>query len=304
MILVDGLSFVFRAYYGWSARGDGLQNAAGEDTGVLYSYANTICSLLELRPTHLAVCFDAKGKTFRHEMFVEYKANRPPTPEPLLDVIPKVENLVRDMGVPLLRLSGVEADDIIGTMTRRAADDGFHVSIVSPDKDFYQLLSPRVRMLRPSKTNKGDPFEPFTVEDFRVMHDHAIEPKQFVDFLALVGDSSDNIPGVEGVGPKTALPLLERYGDIETVLANAATVKGKRARESLLSEKGAASAVLSRRLVEIRQNLTVPSLNEPFLPLDDLRVKPPADGGLAAMRAFERYELANAAERWKRVVRL
>ena len=304
LILVDGLSFVFRAYYGWSARGDGLQNAAGEDTGVLYSYANTICSLLELRPTHLAVCFDAKGKTFRHEMFVEYKANRPPTPEPLLDVIPKVENLVRDMGVPLLRLSGVEADDIIGTMTRRAADDGFHVSIVSPDKDFYQLLSPRVRMLRPSKTNKGDPFEPFTVEDFRVMHDHAIEPKQFVDFLALVGDSSDNIPGVEGVGPKTALPLLERYGDIETILANAATVKGKRARESLLSEKGAASAVLSRRLVEIRQNLTVPSLNEPFLPLDDLRVKPPADGGLAAMRAFERYELANAAERWKRVVRL
>jgi|TARA_B100001142_G_scaffold268827_1_gene274170 5'-3' exonuclease len=244
---------------------------------------------------------DAKGKTFRHEMFVEYKANRPPTPEPLLELIPKVEQLVRDMGVPLLRLSGVEADDIIGTVSRRASDAGFRVSICSPDKDFYQLLGPKTKMLKPSKSSKGDPFDPFTVDDFRAMHNNVIEPEQFIDFLALVGDSADNIPGVEGVGPKTALALLEQYGDIESALANAANVKGKRARESLLSEKGAASAALSRRLVEIRQNLTVPSLNEPLLPLDSLRVRPPADGGAAATRAFERYELDTAFERWRRL---
>jgi 5'-3' exonuclease len=303
LILVDGLSFVFRAYYGWNARGsgEGLTNSAGEDTSVLYSYAHTICSLLELKPTHMAVCMDAKGKTFRHEMFVEYKANRPPTPEPLLELIPKVEQLVRDMGVPLLRLSGVEADDIIGTVSRRASDAGFRVSICSPDKDFYQLLGPKTKMLKPSKSSKGDPFDPFTVDDFRAMHNNVIEPEQFIDFLALVGDSADNIPGVEGVGPKTALALLEQYGDIESALANAANVKGKRARESLLSEKGAASAALSRRLVEIRQNLTVPSLNEPLLPLDSLRVRPPADGGAAATRAFERYELDTAFERWRRL---
>ena len=127
-------------------------------------------------------------------------------------------------------------------------------------------------MLKPSKSNKGDPFEAFTVDDFRVLHNNVIEPKQFIDFLALVGDSSDNIPGVEGVGPKTALALLEEYGDIDAALANAEKVKGKRARESLSSEKGAASAALSRRLVEIRQNLTVPSLNEPLLPLGQLQL--------------------------------
>ncbi len=306
LILVDGLSFIFRAYYGWNSRGggEGLMNAAGENTSVLYSYAHTICSLLEMAPSHLAVCMDAKGKTFRHEMFVEYKANRPPTPEPLLELIPKVEQLVRDMGVPLLRLSGVEADDIIGTVGRRASDEGFSVSICSPDKDFYQLLGSRTRMLKPSKSNKGDPFEAFTVDDFRVMHNNVIEPKQFIDFLALVGDSSDNIPGVEGVGPKTALALLEEYGDIDAALANAEKVKGKRARESLSSEKGAASAALSRRLVEIRQNLTVPSLNEPLLPLESLRVRRPVDGGAAAARAFEHYELETVHERWRRVVRL
>lgn len=302
LVLVDGMSFVFRAYYGWNARGsgEGLTNAAGEDTSVLYSYANTICSLLELGPTHLAVCMDAKGKTFRHEMFTEYKANRPPTPAGLIETIPKVEQLVRDMGVPLLRLSGLEADDIIGTLTRRAVDADFRVSICSPDKDFYQLLGRDVRMLKPSKTNKGDPFAPFTVDDFRDMYDGILEPKQFVDFLALVGDSSDNIPGVEGVGPKTALALLDAYGDVESTLASASQVKGKRARESLSSEKGAASAMLSRRLVEIRQNLTAPSLNEPLLPLESLRVRPPSDGGAAANAAFDRYELETVRERYFR----
>ena len=306
LILVDGLSFVFRAYYGWNARGsgEGLTNASGEDTSVLYSYAHTICSLLEMRPTHLAVCMDAKGKTFRHEMFVDYKANRPPTPEPLLEVIPKVEQLVRDMGVPVLRLSGVEADDIIGTVSRRASDAGFRVSICSPDKDFYQLLGPRTSMLKPNKSNKGDPFVPFTEEDFRAMHNHVIEPAQFIDYLALVGDSSDNIPGVEGVGPKTALALLGEYGTIDAALANASKVKGKRARESLLSDKGAASAALSRKLFEIRQNLTVPSLNEPLLPLESLAVRPPSDGGAAGTRAFEHYELATVLDRWKRVAQV
>jgi 5'-3' exonuclease len=243
---------------------------------------------------------DAKGKTFRHEMFTEYKANRPPTPEPLLKLIPMVEDLVRDMGVPLLRLSGLEADDIIGTVARRAADEGFCVSICSPDKDFYQLLGPQVRILKPTKNNKGDPFTPFTVKDFKKMHKDAIDPKQFVDYLALVGDSSDNIPGVEGVGTVTALALLEEHGDIESTLENAARIKNKRARESLLSEKGAASAFLSRRLVKIRENLTAPSLNEPLLPLDDLRVRPPVDGGAAAVAAFERYELDTVRARYNR----
>lgn len=189
---------------------------------------------MELQPTHVAVCFDSKGKTFRHEMFTDYKANRQPTPPELLEVIPGVIDMVQRMGVPLLMMSGVEADDIIGTVARRSVESGLHVSIVSPDKDFFQLLGPRVRQLRPSGKNHvpgkvltngqggGDGFGdashhnlntkglvPYTERDFR--DDFMdLDPAQFVDLLAMVGDSSDNIPGVEGVGAKTAPKLLVR----------------------------------------------------------------------------------------------
>ena len=225
-------------------------------------------SILELQPTHVAVCFDAKGKTFRHEMFTDYKANRPPTPPELTEIIPAVIEMVRNMGVPLLMTSGVEADDIIGTVARRSVESGLHVTIVSPDKDFFQLLGPRVRQLRPNGKNYdpnktltngeggGDGFGdsshqnlntkglvPYTERDFREEYMN-LDPAQFVDLLAMVGDSSDNIPGVEGIGVKTAPKLLAEYGNIEGAIANAEGIKNKRARESLGSEKGAASAHL------------------------------------------------------------
>ena len=148
------MSLVFRSFYGWRNRaGDPLLNAAGDDVSVLYSVAHAILAMLELAPTHLAVCFDAKGKTFRHEMFADYKANRPPTPPEIAEVIPRCVKMVEDMGVPCLSESGVEADDVIGTIARRAVEAGLHVSIVSPDKDFFQLLGPRVRQLRPNGKN-------------------------------------------------------------------------------------------------------------------------------------------------------
>ena len=153
-VLIDGMSLVFRSFYGWRNRaGDPLLNAAGDDVSVLYSVAHAILAMLELAPTHLAVCFDAKGKTFRHEMFADYKANRPPTPPEIAEVIPRCVKMVEDMGVPCLSESGVEADDVIGTIARRAVEAGLHVSIVSPDKDFFQLLGPRVRQLRPNGKN-------------------------------------------------------------------------------------------------------------------------------------------------------
>lgn len=188
-------------------------------------------SILELQPTHFAVCFDAKGKTFRHEMFTDYKANRPPTPPELQEAIPKVIDMVRCMGVPLLMVSGVEADDIIGVVAKRSVESGLHVSVVSPDKDFFQLLGPRVRQLRPNGKNYkgkvltnreggGDGFGdashqnlntkglvPYTERDFRDEF-MDLDPRQFIDLLAMMGDSSDNIPGVGGVGAKTAPKLL------------------------------------------------------------------------------------------------
>ena len=155
VVLMDGMSMIFRSFYGWRNRDTPLLNSKGEDVSVQYSVAHAILGVLELEPTHLAVCFDAKGKTFRHEMFTDYKANRPPTPPELKQHIPRVIEMVRNMGVPLLMTSGVEADDIIGTVARRGIESGLHVSVVSPDKDFFQLLGPRVRQLRPNGRN-GD----------------------------------------------------------------------------------------------------------------------------------------------------
>ena len=347
-VLIDGMSLVFRSFYGWRNRaGDPLLNAAGDDVSVLYSVAHAILAMLELAPTHLAVCFDAKGKTFRHEMFADYKANRPPTPPEIAEVIPRCVKMVEDMGVPCLSESGVEADDVIGTIARRAVEAGLHVSIVSPDKDFFQLLGPRVRQLRPNGKNYaetgggdkdggasegrgddanaqtqkqteyygfGDPTHrnvtgrglvPYTEADFRAEHSD-LDPAQFVDLLAMVGDSSDNVPGVEGIGPKTAPRLLVEYGDIEGAVANAADIKNKRAREGLGSERGAATALLCRSLVKIRTELNVPTLNPPALELRDIQLSngrvPPPDGGKWVGEHLERtLELPNAGERWREI---
>jgi 5'-3' exonuclease len=362
---MDGMSLVFRSFYGWRNRaGDPLVNAAGDDVSVLYSVAHAILAMLELAPTHLAVCFDAKGKTFRHEMFADYKANRPPTPPEIAEVIPRCVKMVEDMGVPCLSESGVEADDVIGTIARRAVEAGLHVSIVSPDKDFFQLLGPRVRQLRPNGKNYvdargggragarddngngdgdgngggdtdggasdargdnaqtkkhteygfGDPTHrnvtgrglvPYTEADFRAEYSD-LDPAQFVDLLAMVGDSSDNVPGVEGIGPKTAPRLLVEYGDIEGAVANAADIKNTRAREGLGSARGAATALLCRSLVKIRTELNVPTLNPPALELRDIQLSngrvPPPDGGAWVGEHLERtLELPNAGERWREI---
>lgn len=305
IVLVDGMSFLFRAFYGFQSRSDAtkLINSKGEDVGVLHAYAHAMCALLESKPSHFAVCFDSKGKTFRHEMFVDYKANRPPTPEALIELIPKVSELVEAMAIETVKVSGVEADDLIGTLTRRSVmEKGFKVSIASPDKDFCQLLSENVRMLRPGG---GGQFSPFTLREFAKTHEELIQPEQFVDFLALVGDSSDNVPGVEGVGPKTARKLLNRYANVDAILEAAKNGEDgfekmgtKKMREALKSEKGQKSAQLSRKLVEIRTKLSAPDVNGD---LDAFRVTTPDDYGRKALDAFERYELPSAADRWKAI---
>jgi len=238
--------------------------------------------------------------------------------------------------VPLLMTSGVEADDIIGTVARRSVERGLHVSVVSPDKDFFQLLGPRVRQLRPNGRNgdasKGADYDeqasndggmtpgtngfgphgfkelsarglvPYTERDFRAEFG-GLDPAQFVDLLAMVGDSSDNIPGVEGIGPKTAPKLLGEYGNIEGCVANATQIRNKRVRESLGSERGAATAHLCRSLVKIRTALSDPTINEPALPIDALGLTgkvPPADGGKGVGEYLEReLEIASAADRWR-----
>ncbi|MGL5799347.1 MAG: 5'-3' exonuclease, partial [Plesiomonas sp.] len=206
LILVDGSSYLYRAYHAFPP----LTNAHGEPTGAMYGVLNMLKSLLnQYAPSQMAVVFDAKGKTFRDEMFAEYKAHRPPMPDDLRSQIAPLHEMVQAMGLPLLVISGVEADDVIGTLATLAAADGRDVLISTGDKDMAQLVSPRITLINTMNNTVLGPQE--------VQEKYGVGPELIIDFLALMGDSSDNIPGVPGVGEKTALALLNGIGSIKQI---------------------------------------------------------------------------------------
>lgn len=209
LILVDGSSYLYRAYHAFPP----LTNSAGEATGAMYGVLNMLRSLLlQYQPSHVAVVFDAKGKTFRDELFENYKAHRPPMPEDLREQIEPLHNMVRAMGLPLLAVSGVEADDVIGTLAVQAEKAGKPVLISTGDKDMAQLVTPSVTLINTMNNTILGPQE--------VCDKYGIPPELIIDFLALMGDASDNIPGVPGVGEKTAQALLQGLGGLDSLYAN------------------------------------------------------------------------------------
>ncbi|MDD3652372.1 DNA polymerase I [Immundisolibacter sp.] len=216
VVLVDGSSYLFRAFHALPP----LTNSKGQPTGVVYGVVNMLRRLMREYPdAHIAVVFDAKGPNFRHQAFADYKANRPPMPEELAAQIAPTQELVRALGLPLLVVDGVEADDVIGTLARRAAARGEQVLISTADKDLAQLVDERVRLVN-TMTN--------TVLDVAgVEAKFGVPPRLIADFLALTGDSVDNIPGVPGVGPKTAAKWLRQYGSLDGVIAHAQDIGGK-----------------------------------------------------------------------------
>lgn len=215
--LVDGTNLLYRAYHALQ----GFRTAGGLPTHVVFGFLSMVFRVLrEQAPEGFAVVFDPPGPTGRHALFPEYKANREATPDDLLVQIPYVHRALAALGVPVLTVPGVEADDVLGTLARRLADAGEQVTLVTGDKDFCQLVGPRIRLLdtmRDKVTGPGEVAERF-----------GVEPDRVVDVLALTGDAVDNIPGVPGIGPKTAAKLLEEYGSLEAVVAHAAEIKGKR----------------------------------------------------------------------------
>ena len=216
LVLVDGSSYLHRAYNALPE----LTGPAGQPTGAVYGVVNMLRSLLrQEKPDRFAVIFDARGKTFRHEMFPDYKAHRPPTPPDLRAQVDALFRVIKAFGYPLLQVGGVEADDVIGTLAHRGAQHGFAVVISTCDKDMTQLLAERITM---TDTMKGE-----KVDAAAVMKKFGVAPGQVADFLALTGDTSDNIPGVRGVGPKTAAKWLAEYGTLDGVIENADKVKGK-----------------------------------------------------------------------------
>jgi DNA polymerase-1 len=216
LILVDGSSYLYRAFHALPA----LTNSKGTPTGAVYGFTGMLRKLLhEYDPEYAAVVFDAKGKTFRNDIFAQYKANRPPMPETLAQQIEPIKRLIRALGVPLLEVAGVEADDVIGTLVKRAQDCGFSVIISSGDKDLAQLVNNRITVMN---TMDGTSLDPKGVEAR-----FGVPPALIVDYLALIGDTIDNVPGIPKVGPKTATRWLNSYGSLEQVMANSHQIKGK-----------------------------------------------------------------------------
>ncbi len=244
LILVDGSSYLYRAFHAMPA----LSNSKGEPTGAIYGVVNMIRRLLrEYDPDKIAVVFDAKGKTFRDDLFADYKAHRPPMPEELKAQIEPLHEILRAMGLPLLIIDGVEADDVIGTLARQASDAGQAVLISTGDKDMAQLVGDHITLVNTMTDTVLDPDA--------VAEKFGVPPRCIVDYLALVGDSSDNIPGVPKVGPKTAAKWLQQYGSLDEIVGHADEIKGK-VGDSL--RQSLEQLELSRRLATIKCDVPLP----------------------------------------------
>ena len=244
LVLVDGSSYLYRAYHALPK----LSSSKGDPTGALLGVLNMINKLIKDQPSeHFAVVFDAPGKTFRDAMFEQYKANRPPMPDELRAQVEPLLEAVPALGLPLLRIEGVEADDVIGTLCRQCAGNGMHVLVSTGDKDMAQLVGDNVTVVN---TMTG-----IVLDREGVKKKFDVYPEQIVDYLALVGDSSDNIPGVPRVGAKTAARWLNEYGTVDAIIANADKVGGK-VGESL--RENVNQLKLSRELATIRQDVPLP----------------------------------------------
>ena len=244
LFLIDGMAFAFRSYYAIPR----LSNSKGQPTNALYGFARVLLKILrENEPSHIVVVFDAPGKTFREDLYPEYKKNRRETPEDLLSQLPLMDSLVEAFDVVCVRVPGVEADDVIGTLARRASEVGLDTVVVTGDKDLLQLIDDRVRVYDP---NKGDSGQWYGHDE--VVERFGVEPARVIDALGLMGDTADNVPGVRGIGEKTARKLLEQYGSLDGLYAHIDALKGKQ-RERLEEDRDI--AFLSRQLVTIDTNV-------------------------------------------------
>lgn len=244
LFLIDAYAMIFRGYYAL-IRNPRL-TSKGLDTSAIFGFTNSLIELIRReKPTHLAVVFDVGEASIRTEDFSDYKANRSETPEAIKNAIPYIHRILEAMHIPILGVPGYEADDVIGTIACKAEKEGYVTFMVTPDKDFAQLVTDKIKIYKPGL--KGGDIEILGVEEVKAKYEIE-DPKQVIDFLAMMGDAVDNIPGLEGVGEKTAMKFLKEFGSIENLLANTDQLKGK------LKEKVEASAergILSKKLATI-----------------------------------------------------
>ncbi|MNK34721.1 DNA polymerase I [compost metagenome] len=257
LYLIDAYAMIFRGYFAF------IKNpritTKGINTSAIFGFTNSLIELIKRdRPTHLAVVFDVGRTNVRHDDYAEYKANRLETPEPILLAKPFINDILNAMHIPILGVEGYEADDVIGTIACKAEKQGYDVFMVTPDKDFAQLVTDKIKIYKPSM--KGSDIEILGVEEIKAKYE-INDPKQIIDYLGMMGDAVDNIPGLDGVGDKTARKFIQEFGSMENLLANTHTLKGK------MKEKVEASAergLLSKKLATIICDVPVDFIEEQY----------------------------------------
>ncbi len=282
LFLLDAYALIFRSYYAFIK--NPRINSKGENTSAIFGFVNTLLELIRKeQPDYLAVCFDPPGGNFRHELYPEYKANRSATPEDIKKSVPYIKDIISAFNIPVLEEQGYEADDLIGTLAKKMASDDLQVYMMTPDKDYAQLVDKQIFMYKPARS--GNEAEIIDVEGVKAKF--KIEnPLQVIDILALWGDSADNIPGAPGVGEKTAQKLIEKYESVENLLENTADLKGKQ-KEKIEANKE--QILLSKELATI--NINVPTSAQ----LEDMKLSEPNNQRVKEL--FETLEFRNLLQR-------
>jgi DNA polymerase-1 len=250
LFLLDAFALIYRSHFAFAK--NPRVNSKGVNTGAVLGFTNTLVEVLQKeKPTHIGVCFDSGKKTFRHENFAEYKAQRQAMPEDIGIAIPYIKQIIKAFHIPILMMDGYEADDVIGTIAQRAEAHGFEVFMMTPDKDYCQLVTEQIKIYRPAFM--GNAAEILDVA--HVLQRFEIERvEQVTDILGLQGDASDNIPGIPGIGEKTAKTLIKQFGSVENLIANSDQLKGKQ-QENVrnFAEQG----LLSKELATIHVNVPI-----------------------------------------------
>ena len=249
-VIVDSMALAYKSYFAHISRP--LSTSRGEPTSAIYGFMTQLFKIMtDTNPDYLLIAFDSKEKTFRHERYEDYKSSRLEMPDDMVPQIARIKQIVEALDLPLLIMPGYEADDIIGTAVKRAEEKGLFSYAVTPDKDFIQLVTDNINILRPGK--QSDEWQ--IIDRKRVLEDYGFEPIYMIDYLALVGDASDDIPGVAGIGPKTATPLIQRFGTIENIYANLDKIEKESVRKKL--EANRENAFLSKELATIITDMPI-----------------------------------------------
>lgn len=282
LYLLDAYALIYRSYYAFIK--NPRYNSKGQNTSAIYGFANTLIDLIaKENPSHIAVVFDPPYPTFRHEMYKEYKAQREATPEDIKLSIPYIKQLIEGFNIPVIEVERYEADDVIGTLAKLAEKEGFKTFMMTPDKDYGQLISDHIFMLKPARG--GNDME--VIDKQKICEKYKItDPVQVIDILGLMGDSSDNIPGAPGIGEKTAMKLISEYGSIENLYEHIDEIKGKQ-KEKL--EENKELVMLSKELVTIKLDVPV------NLVPDKLIMEDPDEKKLTKL--FEELEFKTIARR-------